>query len=170
MRYFGTLLFACSLVASSAAVQAKQAVAAPELLVEGETVALIINGEEATAARAVSATASAMSGESFSWGVSSPPSAMANGKASMSSFNVMKRATGPGSVSIGFDGQLSGACPVTYDAINPIKGIGIVVKKNPGGSSERHSFSGITVTRCDASGMTFTYAKAGWDVKINVKI
>ena len=168
------LAMACSLAALAATSQAAlktkiksnncndRSATCSEPAAESETISLIWNGEEMTGVHAIGATATAMSGESFSWGVSNPSSmsydGMASGKTGHVTLNRRTVTSGPGSISVEFDGQSSGACPVSYDAFSPIKGVGVVIKKNPGSSSERYALSGVTVTRCDASGITMTYS------------
>ena len=53
-----------------------------------------------------------------------------------------------------FRGGAGDACPFAVDALDPGKGIHVVIKKNPGNSAERYALSGAVVTRCDGSGAT----------------
>lgn len=132
--------------------------------------ALMIN-DAPSSVHIVSGTGKPVSGTEWSLGASNQPSAsssgMASGKTSYSDLGVTKRSPGPspGTMSLSFDGASGGACPISVDAVKPIGGIGLVIKKNPGTGSERMTFTGVSVSRCDASGMTFSYT----DMAINEK-
>jgi hypothetical protein len=138
--------------------------------VTADEISLVWGSDTPTVVHVQSGTATPVSGTAWSLGSSnSTSSSMANGKVNVQDISMAKRPEGPGSVSLNFGGSVGGTCPLTYDAVSPVKGVGVVIKKNPGGSAERTMFDDVTVAQCDASGVTFSYGKASWNVKENVK-
>jgi hypothetical protein len=183
MNQISKAIVACSFVALAATSQAalktktksnncnERSTSCSEADTASEEISLFWGSDTPSDVHIISGTATPATGTEWSFGASNSSSAAAGGATSGGKLkyngthltNVSRTKSdvdlGPGSMTLSFDGPAGGACPVTYDANNPIKGVGIVIKKNPGTSAERLSFSDVTVTQCDASGMTFSYAK-----------
>lgn len=179
MKQVSNAIFACSLVALATTAQAalktrtKSNQCNERSAMCSEEISLLWGSDTPVDVHILSGTATPVTGTEWSFGASnqsstSSSSGMSAGKVDVRDFSVTK-SPGPGRMTISFDGPAGGACPVTYDAVNPIKGVGVVVKKNPGGSTERYSFSDVSVSHCDANSITFSYVKASWNLKENVK-
>lgn len=174
MKQIRKAIFACSLAALAATSHAaektrtksnnpnERAVASSEAGSTSDEVVLLWGSDKPADVHVLSGTATPTTGPEWSFGASNQSSAssggMGAGKVAMQDMHVAK-SSGPGTMSLSFDGPAGGACPVAYDAVSPIKGVGVVIKKNPGGSAERLSFSDVTVRKCDTTGITFSYAK-----------
>ena len=129
--------------------------------VEGgsDTITLEIDSRSADGVHIKEATLEAVSGKRIKWGTSnSEPEARRIGAAGNDVVGLREAvASSPGTLTLTFAGEAGGACPFAVDAIKPVGGVGIVIKKNPGSGYERYMLSGVTVTRCDGGGATIEY-------------